>query len=256
MRPVLALALLAIVLISPRPAQAVLDRAKISAAEKAANDFARLGRDSFKSGQPPRESDPAVKALLDIAFDSSAGSPSSIEFSDLPRINQWMANGDKIGIVYMLAGTGTSNLAQAATNPKTAKLIPKNIASFQVEYGRFTDFQLALWNLALDAIVAKIDAASEAERKNPKFVGGYIQFSNIIAQSIAGVLSTFATDGITDEWRRARLVPLKEIVPKARQALPLPMREKLRELAREVGDNSENTEIKASLYALGDSLLH
>ena len=45
-----------------------------------------------------------------------------------------MAIGDKVGLVYMLAGTGTNNLIRAATNPKTAKLIPQNIATFE-RYG-------------------------------------------------------------------------------------------------------------------------
>ncbi len=254
MRAVLTIVLSAILLAVPVEASAALDRAKIVAAEKAAGEFARLARDSFKTGKPPRESDPAVKALLDTAFDTSAGSAATVDFSDLPRINQWMANGDKVGLVYMLAGTGTNNLAQAATNPKTSKLIPQNIATFQTEYGRFTDFQIALWSLVLDAIVAKIDAATEAERKNPKFLGGYIQVSNSIAQSIAGVLATFPTEGITDEWRQARLGPLADIAQKAQKALPIPIRVKLKELALEVSDKTENAQIKENLKALGETL--
>lgn len=254
MRPVLSLVLMAILLTLPHPASAALDRTKIAAAEKAANDFTRLARDSFKSGKPPRESDPAVKSLLDVAFDTAVAPPANVEFSDLPRINQWMAIGDRIGLVYMLAGTGTNNLGQAATNPKTSKLIPQNIAAFQTEYGRFTDFQIALWSLGLDAIVAKIDSASEAERKNPKFLGGYVQISNSIAQTIAGVIATFPTQGITNDWRRARLGPLNEIAPKAQKALPMPIRQKLRELALEVSEKTENPEIKESVKALGDNL--
>lgn len=252
MRPVMSLLLMAILLALPGQASAALDRTKLAAAEKAANEFARLARDSFKTGKPPRESDPAVKALLDTAFDTSA--PGAAEFSDLPRINQWMANGDKIGVVYMLAGTGTNNLFQAATNAKTSALIPQNIAAFQSEYGRFTDFQIALWSLSLDAIIARIEKAPEAERKNPKFLGGLVQISNSIAQSIAGTLSTFSTEGINDDWRRARLVQLTEIAPKAVKVMPLPIREKLRDLAREAGDKTENAEIKQSLLAFGDSL--
>ena len=145
MRPALLVALVALPLILPQPASAGVNRAKVIAAEQAANEFVRLARNSAKTGKPPRESDPAVKALLDTAFDTSATSTLGVEFSDLPRINQWMAIGDKVGLVYMLAGTGTNNLFQAATNPKTAKLIPQNIAAFETEYGRFTDFQVALW---------------------------------------------------------------------------------------------------------------
>jgi hypothetical protein len=252
MRVALSIALMALLLALPQQASAALDRTKIAAAEKAANEFARLARDSYKTGKPPRETDPAAKALLDTAFDTAAG---PAEFSDLPRINQWMANGDKIGLVYMLAGTGTSNLAQAATNTKTAKLIPENIASFQTEYGRFTDFQIALWSLALDAIIARVEKAPEAERKNPKFLGGFVQISNSVAQSLAGALETFTIDGITDEWRRARLTQLNEIAPKAAKVIPAPIREKLREFAIDVSNKTENAEIKESVKAFGDGLM-
>ena len=78
------------------------------------------------------------------------------ELSDIPRITRWLANADRVGLVYMMAGTGTNNLA-AATNPKIANRIAKNIAEFQDEYGRFVDFQVTLSGFTLDAVGAKIE---------------------------------------------------------------------------------------------------
>lgn len=255
MRPGLLVALVALPLILAQPASAGVNRAKVIAAEQAVNQFVRLARDSAKTGKPPRESDPAVKALLDAAFDTSATSTIGVEFSDLPRINQWMAIGDKVGLVYMLAGTGTNNLFQAATNPKTAKLIPQNIAAFETEYGRFTDFQVALWGYALDAVAAKLETAPAAERNSPKFKAGLNQIGGSIAQTIAGVLTTFTTDGITDDWRRARLGSLNAVAPKVAKAIPAPIRTKLHEIALDVSEKMQDPQIKESVKGVAETFV-
>ena len=255
MRPAWLLALVAVWLALPPSAVAAVDRAKVAAAEQAANQFVRLARDSAKTGKPPRESDPQVKALLDKVFDTSATSTIDVEFSDLPGINRWMAIGDKVGLVYMLAGTGTNNLIRAATNPKTAKLIPQNIATFETEYGRFSDFQVALWGYALDAIAVKLANAPAAERDNPKFKGGLNQVGGSIAQTIAGVVTTFATDGISDDWRRARLTALNEVAPKVAKAMPAPIRMKRQESTLNVSGKMQDPQIKESVKALAETFV-
>ena len=255
MRPAWLLAFVAVSLALPPSAFAAVDRAKVSAAEQAANQFVRLARDSAKTGKPPRESDPAVKALLDKVFDTTATSTIGVEFSDLPGINRWMAIGDRVGLVYMLAGTGTNNLMQAATNPKTAKLIPVNIAAFEAEYGRFSDFQVALWSYALDAIAAKLATAPAAERDNPKFKGGLNQVGGSIAQTIAGVITTFTTEGISDDWRRARLTLLNEVAPKVAKAIPAPIRTKLQEITLNVSEKMQDPQIKENVKALAETFM-
>jgi hypothetical protein len=253
MRPALPLACLAAALIlTAGPADAEMDQKKVAAAQKAAADFVKLARNSAKSGKPPRESDPAVKALLDTVLDTSA--MTSPQFSDIPQITRWLANADKVGLVYMMAGTGTNNLA-AARNPKIFDRIGKNIAEFQDEYGRFVDFQLALAGFTLDAVRAKMDSAPEAERKNPKVQAGFVQVASGIAQTIAGTLSTFATEGITDDWRRARIAPLNAIAPKIADTLPKEMREKLAEMTREIGEQASDTQVKDSVKAFADGLV-
>jgi hypothetical protein len=254
MHPALLAASLAAALIiaTTSAAPAAMDQAKIAAAQKAAADFVKLAGNSARTGKPPRDSDPKVKALLDTVFDT--GAMTAVEFSDLPRITQWLANADKVGIVYMLAGTGTNNLA-AATNPKIADRINKNIAEFETEYGRFVDFQIALSGFTLDAIRSKMDQASEKERKSPKFQAGFVQAGSGIAQTIAGALSTFVTEGITDDWRRARLEPLNAVAPKVAATLPREMRDKMSEMAREVSDQTSDAQIKDSVRAIGEAFL-
>lgn len=242
---------IAALILSITGAPAAMDQAKLAAAQKAASEFVRLAGNAAKTGKPPRESDPKAKALLDIVLDTSA--MTSPEFSDVPRITQWLANADRVGLVYMLAGTGTNNLA-AATNPKIADRIAKNIAEFQTEYGRFVDFQLALSAFTLDAIRAKIESAPEKERNNPKFQAGFLQVGSGIAQTLIGTLSTFTGEGITDDWRRARLEPANAVAAKVAQVLPKDMREKMAEMTREIGDQVADPQIKDGVKAIADTL--
>jgi hypothetical protein len=252
MRPALPACLIAAaVILAASTAHAAMDQKKIAAAQKAAADFVKLAGNAARTGKPPRESDPKVKAMLDIVLDT--GAMTAPEFSDLPAITRWLANADRVGLVYMLAGTGTNNLA-AATNPKIADRIGKNIAEFQDEYGRFVDFQVALSGFTLDAVRAKIDSAPEKERSNPKFQAGFLQVSGGIAQTIAGAVSTFTAEGITDDWRRARLAPLTAIAPKAAEVMPKDMRDKLAEMTREVGDQIADPQIKDSVKAIAETI--
>jgi hypothetical protein len=253
MHPALPLASIAAALVmAVSAASAAMDQQKLAGAQKAAAAFVKLAGNSARTGKPPREADPKVNALLDTVFDTSA--ITTPEFSDIPRITQWLANADRVGTVYMLAGTGTNNLA-AAANPKVGERIGKNIAEFQTEYGRFVDFQVALSGFTLDAVRAKMDSAPEKERKNPKFQAGFMQVTGGIAQTFLGTLSTFAGEGITDDWRRARLVPLNAIAPKMAETLPAPMREKLGEMTREIGDQMSDPQIKDSVKAIADAIV-
>jgi hypothetical protein len=243
--------LAAAVCLTVAPASAEMDQKAIAAAQKAAADFVKLAGNTARSGKPPREADPAVKALLDTVLDTSA--MTSPEFSDIPRITQWLANADKVGLVYMMAGTGTTNLA-AARNPKVADRIGRNIAEFQDEYGRFVDFQLALSGFTLDAVRTKMAAATEKERKDPKFRTGFMQASSGIVQTVAGTLSTFTAEGITDDWRRARMTPLNAIAPKIAETLPKEMRDKLAEMTREIATQVKDPQVKDSVTAFADSV--
>jgi hypothetical protein len=74
-------------------------------------------------------------------------------------------------------------------------------------------------------------------------------------QTVAGTLSTFATEGITDDWRRARIAPLNALAPKIAGTLPKEMRNKLSEMTREIGDQISDQQVKDSVKVFADSLM-
>ncbi len=254
MRGYLPLLSLVLSLAGVGAAQAALDDKKIAAAQKAADAFVRMAADSHRTGKPPRQADATVDRLLAAVFDTGAAT-TGVEFADLPKIFQWLKIADRVGLVYMLAGTGTKDLLRAARDPKTAARIARNTAEFDAEYGRFTDFQLTLAGYTLDAIQAKIRSAPAKERDHPKFRAGFAQVTIGIAQTIGGVLDGFLTEGIGDGWRRDRLVLLQQLAPKMAQTLPRQMRETMRDLALTVSEKLEDPDSKTGLQDFGNSLM-
>src|SRR5580704_2745649 len=125
-----------------------VDAAKVAAVKKAASDFTALAKGSETSGQPPRESDPKVKALLDVVFDTSVLNTSQpLPASELGNVNEWMLQVLTVGTVYYFAGTGYTDFSKVAgldqaAQEKLQQQINKNVAAFAPEMGRYLDAQL------------------------------------------------------------------------------------------------------------------
>lgn len=234
------------------PAAAAIDSARVSEARKAAAAFLALAKNSHRTGQVPRQSDPAVKALIDKTLDTAA-IDKGVAFGDIPRIEEWMAAGQKVAVVYLLAGTGAADLAKLSTDQKTLQRINRNIAEFQTEYGRYTDFQVAMAGAMLDAVQSRLDAASPKERDDPKTKSGLAGISARVTQTLIGVVSTFLTDGISDEWRRARSERLTGIASRTK-ILSAADAGKLRATAMSVHDAMKDAAVKASMKSFADAL--
>src|SRR5262249_46756202 len=117
LRTAYALALAIATVGSPASA-ASLDIAKIAAIDKAADGFAAMARDAYRTGQPPRQTDPAAKALLDTVFDTSAlkdGTP--VPFAEADKLNDWVLRVVTVGSVYIFAGTGITDFARLQAKP-------------------------------------------------------------------------------------------------------------------------------------------
>src|SRR5579864_2648057 len=96
-------------------AAAGFDAAKIADIKKAVEAFQALGKNAYQTGQPPRQSDPAVAKLLDTIFDTSAlNGPPPVTFAQFLDVNNWLLQVVKTGLVYITAGTGIADFASVS----------------------------------------------------------------------------------------------------------------------------------------------
>src|SRR5262249_34120847 len=110
--------------------EAKIPQMQLDDVKKAANDFFNLARDSHNSGRPPRESEQSVQELLDGIFDVSEFEGLTLAATDIAKANDWYLTGDRVGTVYMLAGTGTDDVEKLPSDTETQQRMHRNVADF------------------------------------------------------------------------------------------------------------------------------
>jgi hypothetical protein len=216
------------------------------AAQKAATDFQALADASNASGLPPRQSDPAVKPLLDTVFDTSALHREALDFADLGPVNDWLSVVPKIMTVYTLAGTGLADIQQAANAPGIEERIDHNLVQFAPEYGRGLDTQLSLMQAESELIATKL-GADPAKIDNEQQKHGLEQFRTGLRLTLGGSLSVLALPGLSDAWRRDRLVALDAIAPKAAPLLEAADATALHKMALDLAQSQTDPDVQAGL---------
>ena len=193
-------------------------------ATTAADAFAALAKDSATSGSVPRGSDPSAAPLLDAVFDVGIlRSKASLGEPDIGSLSDWSAAGNKVGIVYILAGTGITDVSQAGNDAKVAAQANRNSAQFASELGRYMDAELAL-----QSTIAGI-VATDAGRS------GVDEVRSGVTATITGVITTFPVDGIDTAWRQARVAALEGAAPGAAKLLLPAQCTSIRATADQVG---------------------
>src|SRR4051794_10887229 len=211
-------------------ARADLDQAKVDASKNALAAFKDMAKDSATSGNAPRESDPAVKALLDKVFDDSdVRSAKTVAFKELTPLSARMGAGVQTALVYMLAGTGAADIQQLESDPNASTKVNLNVIKFAPEMGRYYDFQLTVQGAIWEAVAVKVATSTRMELANVNFQNALAQIRDGGHRVIAGVIETLAVNGVTDEWRRGRLPALNAIVPKAANILQSEQKKQLQE---------------------------
>jgi hypothetical protein len=235
---------LAIVLAGAAHAQ--VDAGKLEPARKAAAQFKTMAAGSEKSGKPPRESDPAVRQLLATVFDArDIDAAKTIPVSAMQPLSERMLAGTQVALVYMLAGTGFTDLSKAANEPTIGDKINVNTVEFAPEFGRHFDFQLKIQGAVIDAVLAKIAASKPDEIK--RIESGVANVRSGSHRAVAGVLETLALNGLTDEWLRARTPALTAIAPKLAKFLLPEQKAQLRELTLQVVAVTDEPQVKEAL---------
>lgn len=250
------LALLAVgaVVLGSLPASAY-DAGKLGAAKIAAAAFVSAAKNSENTGDAPRESDPGAKSLLDAVFDVrdlDSGEP--VPFQALTALSERMMAGIKVGLVYMLAGTGASDLSQIGADPDAAEKVNRNVIKFAPEMGRFFDFELSIQGAVVNAVQARLASATPADLARPNFQSGLADIRQGTARTVSGVIETLAVKGLSEDWRRARLPALAAIAPRLATFLQPEQKQQLKEIALACADVMDDAEMKSGLQAFAHTV--
>lgn len=263
MQRLLIILLLSAPLLVSRGMPAFVDVARADEAVTAASDDAKvaadelitLGQGSAASGNPPRESDPRVKALLDTVFATQIlADTAPVPFSEIQPVLAWMQTIQTVGGLYMFAGTGVADMSQANLNdPQLIAKADSNMAAFFPESGRYLDAQLASMQALIQSVEKMIaDSPATLEQENVK--AGLEQIRAGLTQTLTGVITTIANGAMTDDWRRARLPSLTSLGDVSVSLLLPEQCAALRDTSATASDAMSDAEVKSSLKAFSEKL--
>ena len=228
---------------------AQFDPAHMAAVDKAADAFAKLGKDAYQTGKPPRQSDPKVAKLLDVIFGTATlnDGPDPVPFEQLDKLNDWLLRVLKTGIVYVCAGTGISDVGKVGSADEKAQLqIGKNLVAFAPEMGRYYDAQLAVARAESDTIAAEL-AAHPDWFKSDQAMHGLTTTRGGLTQTLIGVVTSFVAPGLDSSWIRDREAALMAIAPTAAKFLEEDSRKKIADSALQVAGTMSDQAVKDGL---------
>lgn len=232
-----------------------VDAAKSTAVNKAAEAFAALAKDAYKTGQPPRQTDPAAKPLLDAVFNTtgvSDGAPASL--ADMDVLKEWLLRTISVGSVYLLAGTNIQDPAHIANlDEQQQSQITRNTAAFAPEIGRYFDAEIDLEHAIIDGVDAEMKLHPE-KYQSPQSQSGLAKIKGGVKQTLAGALTTFLTPGISAAWMQERLRVLASIAPSVARSLPAQDRHDLAEISRQVAARVDDAEVKRGLESFAKAV--
>ena len=229
-------------------ATAQIDSKKLPAAKKAAASFVERAKGSEKTGEVPRVSDPAIKQLLETIYDiRDIEAAKAISFQALSPLGERIAISTKVGLIYMLAGTGAADLSQATADPTIGEKINLNVIKYPDEMGRYFDFAVTVHGAITDSMLSHMSSAKPADLARPNFKSGLENIRDGAARSVSGVIETLAVNGLTDESIRARIPALMAVAPKLNKFLLADQKEELQKLAIACADVTDDAQSKKSL---------
>jgi hypothetical protein len=227
-----------------------LNAAKIDSINKATESFLALAKDSQTTGKPPRYSDQAVKPLLDTVFNTKDIEGKPVPWSAVSLLQDWNKAATKVGLVYYLAGTGTTDATIASKDPQKILKANSNTATFAPEFGRYYDAQLRIHSAMVDAAAAQLATATDEQKRDPGFKTTLNNISDSTAKTMTGLLGTFVLEGLSEDWLLLRVVTLLDITPKAAKFMAPDDRDQLKNAAAEVADHVKNPDVKSGLNAI------
>lgn len=241
-------ALITLLLVFGAGAQA-LEREKIAAITRAADELVALAKDSAANGQVPRATDPRINALLTTVLDTSEiEKENAVPFAEIPLITEWNAAILKVFRLYLQAGTQGMNPQAAAQRSN------ENLIAFMPESGRIMDAMLWAQSAILDTAQSFLASATPQQLDNPNVKAGLGQIRAGAAQTLRGVLEVMALDGLTDAWREARLRAILALVPRSARTILPEERKFLHGLAQQVAGKLSAPAVKDAMQKVAAAL--
>jgi clan AA aspartic protease (TIGR02281 family) len=194
MRRLLIANLLALSLAAPAVA-ASLSADQMTAIDKAADAFLAKAAEAKKTGMVPRQSDPAVAALLNTVFDTSALGHGPLDFGERDKLGDWLDRLNAVGAVY-----------QSAANRA------HDVGLFSAEIGRFFDAGLAVMQASVDCDVAN-SAAHPDIKPSAKDQARLSKKREDVTASLAKMIGVLRVSGVTVGWIDDRLRALTTAAP-------------------------------------------
>lgn len=187
-----------------------LDDARMADIVTAADQFLAESRNSHLSGHPPRQSNPEIERLLTTLFGVSDLAVETLPADEIDKAQQWLKIGDRIGAVYLLAGTGYDDFAKVPQTEPIQRRMRANIVSFADEFGRYVDFQLTLLAVIANAQMRATASDAGVARDETR---------ELLSQAIRSCFIALVYEGLSDGWRMNRLTTLGRVAPIAARFL-------------------------------------
>jgi hypothetical protein len=220
---------------------AKLDQARTDAIAKAADTFLTASRNAHLTGKPPRQSDPAIDSTLAVILGASDLAAEALTADEIDKALDWLKTADRIGAVYILAGTGFDDVARVPQTDALQKRIRGNVTAFADEFGRYADFQM----ITLAAVAnAQMRAGAGKAKTGP---GRADEIRALLSQAVTGNFIALVYDGHNDAWRMARLTALGRTAPVAAQFLSKDDAQKVAQLALQTVDYFKDATVRAKV---------
>jgi hypothetical protein len=196
-----------------------LDPARLRAIDGAYDAFMMQAREAYRSGNPPRQFDTKVYALLSTVFDVGDLSSRTLAGADIDEAIRWFNSGDTVGSVYVLAGTGVTDFAGLPADAAVQRQLRTNVVSFSDEYGRYIDFQVMLLAAIAAAQASHTATGPRAEVESADFKAKVAGIKPLLAQALKSDFISMVYEGLSDTWRLDRLTALARVAPLAARVL-------------------------------------
>jgi hypothetical protein len=213
----------------------------------AEHKFETLAANSSQPGATaPRLTDPQAGPLLRKVFDTQAlANAAAPPFDKIDPLQNWLLALTRVGTTYLLAGTGKTDLSSAASDMGLQRQVGQNMLTYGPEIGSYFDAQNAVLRLEVMSVRDHV-AQVPADANSP----GMAKVRGGVAQTIGGEIQTIGADGMTDDWRRARMPNLVALANASAPIMSPDLKAQLGAAARQAAGSAQDATVKSQMEAL------